>query len=191
MKNPLSKSFFIFFSFIIFLFCGCDNSAKEWEKTLRHGDRFIRVSLIHQNDSLNCLRSYDHKTNKLISEWELNYPIYQLQFADLDNDNSDDIMVGVIKSTRYDSLKRKRLFIFKLFEGYIRPMWLGTSVGQPLEDFRALNNGHQNITRTIESETNGNFLIAEYKYQGFGLQFLRYIEKNITLVTAEKNFSKN
>jgi hypothetical protein len=120
-----------------------------------------------------------------VSEWKLRYPVFHFECADMDADGVKDILVGVVKATKYDSVKRKRIFIFKLLDGYIRPMWLGSRVSQPLEDFRVVAGSNGQVVRTIEIEQNGNYLVAEYTWKEFGLTFVRYVLRNSTLPTAQ------
>ena len=39
---------------------------------------------------------------------------------DVNADGNEDILVGVVKKNRFDSVIGKRLFIFKNYEGYVR-----------------------------------------------------------------------
>ncbi len=89
------------------------------------------------------------------------------------------MLVGVVKTTRFDSTMSKRLFIFKNYKGFVRPLWLGSRLGQPLVDFNAFTTKDGAIIRSIEKERSGNFLVAEYKWRRFGLQFNRFIKREI------------
>jgi hypothetical protein len=126
---------------------------------------------------------------QLASSWKLNYPVYQLQHADVNGDGLEDMAVGVIKTTRFDPIRRKRLFIFKLFDGYIRPLWLGSRVGQPLEDFRLISQKPFTLIRTIEKERDGSYLLAEYRWRGFGLEFQQYLQRNTSLAEAKQRLN--
>lgn len=65
-----------------------------------------------------------------------------------------EIIVGVIKPTRFDPKPDKRLFIYRIAdEAYIRPLWLGSRVAQPLEDFRIIREETPTRIRTLG---NGN-----------------------------------
>ena len=99
-----------------------------------------------------------------------------------------------------DSIIRERLFdpayggndLFKITEDfYIRPLWLGSRVGQPLVDFGIVPGEEGNLIRTIEREQSGKYLLAEYRWRGFGLEFIRYIEREISLKSAQNNFKSN
>jgi hypothetical protein len=133
------------------------------------------------------------KNNKLIltNSWHLNYEVFKIDTGDVNNDNSTDILVGVIKSTRFDPVSRKRLFIFKLFEGYIRPLWLGSRVSQPLVDFKFVKCKSEGVVRTIESEKDQSYLVAEYHWIGFGLGFMHYLGREKTIHQAYKILNTN
>jgi hypothetical protein len=133
------------------------------------------------------------KKNKLVltNSWHFNYEVFRIDTGDVNNDNSTDILVGVIKSTRFDPVSRKRLFIFKLFEGYIRPLWLGSKVSQPLIDFKFIKCNSEGVVRTIESEKDQSYLVAEYRWRGFGLGFMHYLAREITIHQAYKILNTN
>jgi hypothetical protein len=152
----------------------------------------VNITLKKNNDSSFVLSSSNELENKknIISEWKLNYTVYHFECAEMNDDGVEDILVGVIKKTRFDSISRKRIFIFKLVDGYIRPLWLGSKVSCPLEDFKVIHLTPVNYIRTIEVEKNGNFLLAEYKWKGFGITFVRYIIRNTSHANACQLFNK-
>lgn len=159
---------------------------------IKNGSHSIEISLVKYKEAGSSIISSEHIGTKknIISEWKLNYPVYHFECADINGDGTDDILVGVIKPTRFDGISRKRIFIFKLFEGYVRPLWLGSRVSQPLEDFKVTPSKPMNLIRTMEYEENGNFLVAEYKWKGFGLTFVKYIIRNSKLEEARKIFNQ-
>ena len=159
---------------VLFLCIGCgENKHKE---NIRIRDFYLEK----RNDSL-----YDLviKTDSLMDVWELPYPVYQFQVGDIDNNGKKDAMVGVIKKTRFDSVVRKRLFIFKNYKGYVRPLWLGSALGQPLVDFN-FHDTDEAIIRSVEREKLGTFLVAEYRWRRFGLEFVRYLGREMDSITA-------
>ncbi|GHT03043.1 hypothetical protein AGMMS49525_07480 [Bacteroidia bacterium] len=113
-----------------------------------------------------------------LDTWRLNCPVYRFDCADITGDDIPEIAVGVIKATRYDSIVRKRLFLFKLFDTcYVRPLWLGSKVSLPLMDFRLVNGR----VRTIEQKGENAFVVAEYEYKTFGLEWRGYVQTKKTL----------
>jgi hypothetical protein len=103
----------------------------------------------------------------------------------VNNDSVEDLAVGVIKTTRRDKVARKRLFLFTLQNDRIIPLWLGSSLVQPLEDFRIISN-KKNTVRTIELEKDSTFSVGEYEWFGFGLSLQHYHERKISLERAQQ-----
>lgn len=128
--------------------------------------------LQRQSDSLSwlCLEQ-----EGVVSRWKLPYPVYRLQVGDVNGDGLDEAMVGVFKSTRYYPPGR-RLFIFKNVRGKIRPMWMGAKLGGILEDFRFVGGR----VRSLETTTDGLYVVAEYEWDDFGLHFVRFLATGIT-----------
>ncbi|GAA3657721.1 hypothetical protein [Flavivirga jejuensis] len=141
-----------------------------------------KFSLVSENDTLHYVQI---KTDTTINNWQLPYPVYQFQVGDVDNNGKDDILVGVIKTTRFDSTMSKRLFIFKNYYGLVRPLWLGSSLGQELVDFKFVEDKKGARIRSIEKEKSGKYLVAEYKWRKFGLKFTTYINREITIEKAK------
>jgi hypothetical protein len=164
----------------------------------RYQNGIVHVNLKKStNSKFDLIAEYTDSNNlKKTNKWPLNYPVFRLDVGDIDNDNSPNIMVGVIKRTRFDTVLRKRLFIFKLVNGYIRPAWLGSRVSQPLIDFKFYSIHKQNVIRTIELERSGKFLIAEYCWNHFGLIFIHYLAREKSYfqsyrILNNKNYETN
>jgi len=183
IKNLKSSIFLLFI-----LFISCNEKNKFYEAEI-NGEK-IKITLEQKSDtsfSLNLTIS-----DSLISSWAINYPIYRFDFGDITGDGIPEIAVGVIKSTRFDPELAKRLFLFRITDDfYIRPLWLGSRVGQPLVDFRIVSSEEGNRIRTIEREQSGKYLLAEYRWRGFGLEFKQYIKREISLKSAQNNFKSN
>ena len=162
----------------------CTKEQPNNKYIIINGSHSIEVSLVKDNEGGSSIISSEHIGTKenIISKWKLSYPIYHFECADINADGMDDILVGVIKPTRFDSICRKRIFIFKLLEGYVRPLWLGSRVSQPLEDFKVIPSKPMNLIRTMEYEEN--------KWKGFGLTFVKYIVRNSKIEEARKIFNQ-
>ena len=144
-------------------------------------DENVFITMKHYSDSLYSLQLFVN--DSLNSEWKLRYPVYNINFGDVNNDGRPEIVVGTIKSTRFDPKIGKRLFIFRVTDDfYIRPLWLGSRVSQPLVNFRV----KEGKIQTIEQESDGSYLVSEYKWRGFGLQFVRYLKRHISSREASR-----
>ena len=136
--------------------------------TYRMGGQERRIVL--QHDSL-CHYSGD----TLLDAWTFSDPIYQFDCGDLTGDSLPEIAVGVVRSTRFRPERDKRLFIFKLWKGvYIRPLWFGSRLGLPLEDFCVVRDSVPGMVHTWERRSDGR-VEAIYRLKGFGLHFVKYI----------------
>ena len=168
---------------LLFICCSisCQNNRDSFSFDKDGND--IRITLEKQSDSLFHLNLFVNDC--LNSTWPLAYPVYQFDYGDVADNACPEIAVGVIKPTRYDTKPDKRLFIFRITDDYyIRPLWLGSRVSQPLEDFHIVKGKNQSLIRTIEKEPDGTYLVAEYKWRGFGLEHICYIERNIDIQRA-------
>lgn len=176
MKWNWAISFFIVLGL---LSCRQDENSFSFEKD----NNKLKIKLNQCSDSLSILELYLDDSIK--STWSLKYPIYKFDHGDVNGDGIPEIAIGLIKTTRFDPKPDKRLFLFRITDDYyIRPLWLGSRVSQPLEDFRLT--GDSVMIRTIEKEQNGTYLVAEYKYKGFGLEFKEYLKREINLKEARK-----
>jgi len=123
-----------------------------------------------------------HDSLYWLNDWRLPYPVYRFETGDVDGDGREDAMVGVIKSTRFYPEQGRRLFIFKQVDNSrqpggpkkVRPLWLGSRLGGRLEDFRYIEGGH---IRSLETTECGQYVVADYRWGGFGMTFDHFIVK--------------
>ena len=121
------------------------------------------------------------ETDSCRDVWELRFPVYRFCTGDMDGDSIVDAIVGVEKKTRFDPIVRKRVFMFRNLGGKVRPLWMGSRLGQPVVDFNVVVVDGETRLRSIEEEKNGKFLVAEYKWSSFGVKFIRYICRDFEL----------
>ena len=163
-------------------------SEKHDHFKIKNGHNIVLVSLKKYNDSCYFLFAESYLKNKKIftSSWRLNYPVYHFEVGDIDNNGQEDIAVGVVKSTYYDKVVRKRPFFFTLENGYIIKLWTGTSLTFPLENFRIVKSNGVSYLRAIELERDHKYLVAEYLWNGFGFRSYKYLSREINLNQAYK-----
>jgi hypothetical protein len=165
---------------LVILVPGCDpNSTDDIVIESPHGQMTI---LLRAEGTVNYLQC--HVNDSLTSSWPLRYPVFKIIKGDVNNDGVEDLAVGVIKPTRRDPTARKRLFLFQIRNGSIIPLWLGSSLSHPMEDFSLYKNGSRFMVRSIEVEKSGRYLVAEYEWFGFGLTFRKYLHRELPLSQA-------
>jgi len=118
------------------------------------------------------------------AEWQLPYPVYRTDVGDVNHDGSLDIMVGVVKSTRFHREKGRRLFIFKTVNGKPRPLWMGSKLGGILHDFRFIDGK----IRALETTADGRWVVSEYHWQEFGMGFDHFIKVKVGREEAREAF---
>ncbi len=118
--------------------------------------------------------SFDGDT---LSVWPLYHPVYHYDYGDLNCDGRDEIVVGVTKKTRYWREEARRLFVFKLYEGeLIRPLWLGSRLGCPIETFRVERDSSP--ARIVSTEKCSDSVVhVMYRIKGFGPKFESYVKE--------------
>lgn len=115
--------------------------------------------------------------------WKLPFPVYRFETADVNGDGSTDAIVGVVKSTRYDPVVRRRVFVFKNYRGHVRPLWLGSRMGRPIVDFHFLHD--RNLIEVKEISADGTYFYAYYRWRSFGMEFVEH--KDVHSCGAEEN----
>ena len=145
------------------------------------------------NDSLSWLVLTTDSTE---DRWRLPYPVYQFQTGDIDGNGIEDAIVGVVKATRFYPEPARRLFIYKNFHNKVRPMWMGSHLGGILQDFRFIDqkggdNGQMGLIRSLQTTTSGLYVVADYRWQGFGMEFERFLVKAVGHEEALKAFNSD
>src|SRR5258708_7328270 len=74
--------------------------------TIQDGKLKVQITLMKDSTGNSTLISTDlpGTAKQKISEWKLPYPVYHFECADIDGDGTDDILVGVVKATKFDSV---------------------------------------------------------------------------------------
>lgn len=121
-----------------------------------------------------------------LNDWRLPYPVYRFETGDIDGDGKPEALVGVIKKTRFYRESERRIFIFHLVEGKVRPLWLGSKLAGQLQDFRYTENG---IVRSLEAWSDSLYSVAEWRWKDFGLGFERYLIHRTDKQTATQYFN--
>ena len=65
-------------------------------------------------------------------------------------------------------------------------MWMGSKLGGILQDFRFVDG----VVRSLETTTKGQYVVAEYRWQGFGFEFVRFLVVKVGREEALKAFKQ-
>lgn len=177
----------------ILLICVSCNHETPFSKTINISDDYFNgTAQIEKVEKINKYRltiknSVNGETDKIYTPYE----IFAMESGDINHDGKTDICIGIIKPTPFDSLLKKRLFIFQIDNNFIRPLWLSSRLVYPLEEFVIENdeNGQQ-IIKTIERQSLKSFCINEYKWKSFGMSFISE-RNNMLSYTEAITFLKN
>ncbi|MGO9380343.1 MAG: CapA family protein [Dissulfurispiraceae bacterium] len=119
------------------------------------------------------------------------YPVYRFYASDINNDGRTDVLLGVVKSTHFDPIVKKRLFIFRIDSSRLSPLWLGSRVCLKLVDFKPIHLQGRNRIMTVESEMNNLYCDGLYQWDNFGLRLIGYRNENSSRKIAYDYFNDN
>jgi hypothetical protein len=179
-----------YFTFLVLIIVSC---SKPVDETLSDGqalpinDSFFQGQAVFKKltGTIGFKVLLMDAANQISDQTIFNFTPYHLDTADVNRDGRTDILIGLIKSTEFDREERKRLFILRIDEGHLRPLWLGSKVCQELVDFKAATQG---IILTLEKTQKGNYAIGQYEWQGFGLTLINYTHNEISYHDASAIF---
>jgi hypothetical protein len=115
------------------------------------------------------------------SRWVLEHPVYRARVLDVDGDGVPEFCIGVTKPTRYDPAPRRRLFVFSARGGTVRPLWLGSRLGLPLEDFTVRPDSPPTLMTLERDRPAGRYAVGLWRWTRFGPAFLRYAVRGASL----------
>lgn len=96
----------------------------------------------------------------------LPWPVWTVQRSDLDRDGCDELILGVQKRNRFDSTERKRIQVWRIDRGHLRPGWLGTRLSGVLDSFLVLPSGDLWARERIRNR----WVVSRWSWHTFGFQ---------------------
>ncbi len=127
--------------------------------------------------------------DRTVDELLFTKPIFRLCKGDIDRDGNEDILLGIVKKTRFDPVDKKRLSIFFVDSSRLRPLFLCSRTIHELVDFAAAN-GKPGIIYTIEKISDGRYVFGTYSWCGFGLSFKGYLKNYSSLSECTRRLAR-
>lgn len=97
---------------------------------------------------------------------------WRVSWGDVDGDNREDLLVGVVGRARFDPVERKRPFVYTWDGRRLVPKWLGSRLSRPFSDI-ALGNadeaGRCDLV-ALELTRDGGLEVTIYSWKGFGFE---------------------
>lgn len=115
----------------------------------------------------------------------------KIQAGDIDGDGVEEISVCVYKTTKFHPVPAKRPFFYRLNNGELESVWLGSRLARPFDDYILFDADQDEIDEiiSIESLENGNKIIAIYDWKGFGFEVKSTSEELEGTVTFLNNLN--
>lgn len=136
------------------------NQDQIWIRKLKNG--IMRLSIINNGSIKKSVALHG-----LLSEIEI---------SDITNDGSPEILLGITKEVNFDKSWKKRLNIFRIEDGGLKAVWLGTHFLHDLNSYRTISLNSTNFLQTVEIDSLNHIYDATYEWDEFGFAL-----KEITL----------
>lgn len=97
---------------------------------------------------------------------------HKVQAGDVDGDGIQEIAVCVYKTAEFHPVPARRPFFYRLADGELESMWLGSRLARPFTDYILYDADDDGIDEIISIEylENKNKVIAVYDWKGFGFE---------------------
>ena len=98
----------------------------------------------------------------------------KVQIGDINGDGINEVALCVYKTAIFHEMMAKRPFFFDLVDGNLIPVWLGSRLSRPFDDYVLfdVNDDGFNEIVSIEQLENGGRVVAIYIWKGFGFEVL-------------------
>lgn len=102
----------------------------------------------------------------------------KVQLGDINEDGINEISICVYKTAKFHPVMAKRPFFFNLVDGNLIPVWLGSRLSRPFDDYILydINADAADEIISVEQLENGNRVIALYNWKGFGFEMFAQSE---------------
>ena len=96
----------------------------------------------------------------------------KVQAGDIDGDGVTELAVCVYKEAKFHPVGATRPFFYDIVEGRLAPIWLGSRLARPFDDYVLADVDQDGICEivSIEMARSGRKLFAAYDWKGFGFE---------------------
>ena len=177
---------------ILFQFISCTND-RSYMKTIKINDSFFKGEVtVEKIKKLNKYRISIFNSNTGLSDRIYTpYDVFEMETGDVNGDGKTDICIGIIKPTPFDPVLKKRLFIFQIDRDYIRPLWLSSRLANPLVEFKVCYHKKRCTVKAIEKRTENLYCIHEYRWETFGMSFIKELNDSLSFSDAHLQLTKS
>jgi len=177
---------------LVLYFTSCTKD-KNYTKTIKINDSFFKGEVtIEKIEKLNKYRmNIFNSINGSKDCIYTPYEVFDMKTGDMNGDGKTDICIGIIKPTPFDPVIKKRLYIFQIDRDYIRPLWLSSRLVSPLEEFKVCHHKDRCTIKAIERQTKKLYCIREYRWESFGMSFIKTLNDSISYTQANLLLTKS
>lgn len=118
---------------------------------------------------------------------------WKVQTADIDGDGKLEISVGVYKTAKFHPVPSKRPFMYGWSKEGIYPVWLGSRLSHPFNDyiFADADGDGMDELASAEQLSDGKMIVNLYKWKGFGFEAIGSSEGFADIRDIRKSGSSN
>ncbi|WP_162555685.1 CapA family protein [Reichenbachiella versicolor] len=140
-----------------------------------------RKWLFHIEDQYDILIKKLKTGDQLLTLWEDGTPIKSMtlhgeltdiQIGDVTNDGETEFVFGIKKKVRFDPSIKKRINVFRIEDGGVKTVWMGTKFLHDVAKFSIIHENGTNYLRTHEFDSARNTYIRTYQWDQFGFENL-------------------
>lgn len=143
---------------------------------LESGERHGQFLLICDASAENDIASLGYiPPEKIRSRIDLSSIIpLKVQLGDVNGDGVNEVAICVYKTAEFHPVMAKRPFFFDLVEGNLIPVWLGSRLSRPFDDYILYDINADSVDEivAIERLEDDRRVIAVYNWRGFGFEML-------------------
>lgn len=94
----------------------------------------------------------------------------KLLIGDINGDGLNEISICAYKTAIFDPVEAKRPFFYVLEDGALKPVWLGSRLSRPFDDYILLDADADRVCEIISAEflSDGRMALTMYKWAEFG-----------------------